>query len=295
MTSSDSLISSIYDPASAAATRTLLAELGAAPNRTLGQNFLINRGVLDRIVETASVSAEDAVLEVGPGLGALTCRLVSRAGQVAAIEKDAQFISLLQRHLPAPNFHLVPGDALQVAWSDLHLPETHVKVVANLPYFISKPMLRRLLEDWRPHLQSATLTVQREVADRIAAPPNTSAYGPMAIMTQLYASARRVFDISPGSFLPPPAVTSSVVHIQIKPAPSVHLEDERVFWNVVRVAFGQRRKQLGKVLQSIISDKTALASILETQSINPQRRGETLNLEEFARLSNYLATLKSEF
>lgn len=292
MLTDSAALATIYDPASAAATRALLHEIGATPNRTLGQNFLINKGALDRTVTTAQVTLDDAVLEIGPGLGALTCRLVQQAAQVTAIEKDAQFIGLLQRHLPAANLHIVGGDALKVTWEDLKLPQQDVKVVANLPYSISKPMLRRLMEEWRPHLHSAIIMVQREVADRIVAVPATPAYGPMAIMTQLYGSAKRVFDLSPGSFLPPPEVTSSVVRIEITQAPNAHLEDERLFWNVVRTAFGQRRKQLGKVLQTIIHDKHRLAVILNEQGIDPQRRGETLSLEEFARLSNTISTDK---
>ncbi|MDQ3814168.1 MAG: 16S rRNA (adenine(1518)-N(6)/adenine(1519)-N(6))-dimethyltransferase RsmA [Armatimonadota bacterium] len=278
-----------YDPATSTATRALLREIGATPNRTLGQNFLINGGALDRIVATAEVSSDDHVLEIGPGLGALTCRLVRHASHVVAVEKDRQFMDLLHRHLPVDNFRLVPGDALQLAWDELGLPEQGVKVVANLPYSISKPMLRRLMEEWRPHLVSATLTVQREVAERIVATPGTATYGPMALMAQLYGMARRVFDISPGSFLPPPEVVSSVVHIVMRPTPAVALADERYFWRVVNAAFAQRRKQLGNTLRAIIPDKDVLLNILRELNIDPQRRGETLSLQEFARLSEQLA------
>ena len=276
----------IYDPASPAATRALLRELGAAPNRTLGQNFLINPGALDRIVATARLEKTDAALEIGPGLGALTTRLIETAGQVCAIEKDAQFLDLLGAKLPS--LHLIPGDALKVAWSDLQLPEQGVKVVANLPYSISKPMLRRLMEEWRPHLQSATLTVQKEVAERIVALPNTSAYGPMAIMCALHGKAQKVFDIGPGSFLPPPEVTSAVVHIQMRETPATEIADEKFFWAVVRAAFGQRRKQLGNTLRAVQSDKAKLSAALQDSNIDPQRRGETLSLEEFATLSAHL-------
>jgi 16S rRNA (adenine1518-N6/adenine1519-N6)-dimethyltransferase len=281
---------SIYDPASAPATQALLREIGAAPNRTMGQNFLISGGVLDRIVATAAVSEQDSVLEVGPGLGSLTCRLVRAAGQVAAIEKDRQFIGLLARHLPAPNLRVLEGDALQVPWSELELPEQGVKVVANLPYFISKPMLRRLLEEWRAHFTSLTILVQREVADRIVAQPATPAYGPMAIMSQLYGAPVRAFDVKPGSFLPPPNVTSSVVHIRVLEVPRIALRDERFFWRVVNAAFGQRRKQLANTLRAVIADKDALAVALNEGGIDPQRRGETLSLDEFARLSDLLST-----
>lgn len=277
-----------YDPASAGAAQALLRELGAAPNRTMGQNFLVKGDVLDRIAATGEVGREDHVLEIGPGLGALTCRLTRAAAQVVAVEKDAQFIALLARHLPAPNLRVLRGDALRVTWDELGLPDEGVKVVANLPYFISKPMLRRLLEEWRPHLRSLTVLVQREVADRIVAAPATPAYGPMALMAQLYGEARRVFDVRPGSFLPPPNVMSSVVHIAVRPTPRLHLRDERFFWRVVTAAFGQRRKQLGNTLRAVAPDKNELAVALHAADIDPQRRGETLSLEEFARLADIL-------
>jgi 16S rRNA (adenine1518-N6/adenine1519-N6)-dimethyltransferase len=278
-----------YDPASPVATRALLRELGAAPNRTLGQNFLINPGALDRIVTTAQLIKSDYALEIGPGLGALTTRLLDNAAHVCAIEKDPQFLDLLRVKLPG--LHLVAGDALKVSWDDLQLPKSNVKVVANLPYSISKPMLRRLMEEWRPQLQSATLTVQKEVAERIVAAPNTSAYGPMAIMCALHGKAQKIFDIAPGSFLPPPEVTSSVVHIEMRPTPAIEIADEKWFWSVVRAAFGQRRKQLGNTLRAVQSDKTKLHSALQSSEIDPQRRGETLSLQEFATLAAHLKSL----
>ncbi len=276
-----------YDPASSHATRAILRQLGAVPNRTLGQNFLINPEALDRIVATAQVQPTDAVLEIGPGLGALTTRLVACAAQVSAIEKDQQFLNLLGEKLPG--LHLIAGDALKIAWDVLQLPETDVKVVANLPYSISKPMLRRLMEEWRPHLLSATLTVQKEVADRIVAAPDTSAYGPMAIMCALHGHAKKVFDIAPGSFLPPPEVTSSVVHIEMRRTPAVVVDNEVFFWHVINAAFGQRRKQLGNTLRKVKDDKEQLLAALSACRIDPQRRGETLSLEEFAHLAKELA------
>jgi 16S rRNA (adenine1518-N6/adenine1519-N6)-dimethyltransferase len=279
----------MFDPASPAVTRDLLREIGAAPNRTLGQNFLVNGGALDRIVATAGVSKSDSVLEIGPGLGSLTCRLVRSAARVTAIEKDPPLLELLQRHLPAENLRLVGGDALRVEWNTLELPSRDVKVVANLPYSISKPMLRRLMEEWRSHFSSLTILVQREVADRIVAAAGTSAYGPMALMAQLHGEPHRVFDIRPGSFLPPPQVVSSVVHIEVRQTPRVELHNEPFFWHVVRAAFGQRRKQLGNTLRAVIADKDVLADTLRDIKIDPQRRGETLSLDEFAALANRLS------
>lgn len=276
----------LFDSASPGKARELLDEMGVAPNKTLGQNFLVSATILDRIVAASGVTSEDAVLEVGPGLGALTCRLARLADKVVAVEKDGAFVDVLHRHLPLPNLHIHHGDALRVEYKDLMLPETGVHVVANLPYFISKPMLRRFIEEWRPHLKSITVLVQREVADRLVAEPATNAYGPMAIMSHLWGEAERVFDVKPGSFLPPPNVTSSVVHIKLNQTPRVHLENEAHFWRTITAAFGQRRKQLGNTLRAVENDKEKLLAWLEANKIDPMRRGETLSLDEFAGLSN---------
>ena len=276
----------LFDSASPGAARALLAEMGAEPNKTLGQNFLVSGTILDRIVAASGTTKDDAVLEIGPGLGALTCRLARAADRVVAVEKDYPYVDLLHRHLPLPNLHLHHGDALRVEYTDLMLPGENVRVVANLPYFISKPMLRRLLEEWRPHLKSITVLVQREVADRIIAAPGTSAYGPMGIMASLWGDASRVFDVKPGSFLPPPNVTSSVVHIEVRQSPRVVLNDEAKFWRIITAAFGQRRKQLGNTLRAIENDRDVLNAWLERANIDGQRRGETLSLQEFATLSD---------
>ena len=279
----------IFDPASAPATRALLREIGAVPNKTLGQNFLVNGQILDKIVSTAQVSVEDRVLEIGPGLGSLTCRLVRAARQVVAVEKDPPLRELLSKHLPAPNLTIIGDDALRVSWDALGLPDSGVKVVANLPYSISKPMLRRLLEEWRPHFSTLTILVQREVADRIVAQPATPEYGPMAIMAHLYSDAKRVFDVRAGSFIPPPNVLSSVVHIQIRAQPRLDLANEKFFWSVVRAAFGQRRKQLINTLRAVCDDDNRLQNALQSCDIDPKRRGETLSLQEFAALSQTIA------
>lgn len=277
-----------YDPAQVAVARAMLTTLGAAPNRTLGQNFLVNAPALDRICATAQLAKNDAVLEIGPGLGALTVRLLRDAGQVAAIEKDRAFAAFIREKMRGDAFRLIEGDALDVAWNDLGLPPTGVKVVANLPYSISKPMLRRLLEEWRPHLQSATVLVQREVADRLVGAPGTREYGPMSLMAELYARVRPAFDIAPESFLPPPAVVSTVVHLELLPQPSLQLANEAFFWRVVRAAFAQRRKTLGNTLKSI-APREQLAPVFERLGIDPIRRGETLSLAEFSALSGALA------
>ncbi len=280
-----------FDPADGRATREALALLGHAPNRTMGQNFLVNRQARDRICDVAALGGADSVLEIGPGLGSLSAELARRAARTVAIEKDPRFAAFLREKLPPARFRLVEGDALRVGWDELSLPEHNVKVVANLPYSASKPLLRRLLEEWRWHFSTVTVMVQREVADRLTAAPDGEHYGPMALMATLHTHARREFDVAAGSFMPPPTVTSSVVHLVIRAAPAVELRSEPFFWHVVRAAFGQRRKQLGNTLRAVQSDRDKLKAALESCSIDPQRRGETLSLPEFAALSHALLDL----
>lgn len=276
------------DPVGRGAVRAILQQLDASPNRLLGQNFLVDKNARDKILTTARVNESDAVLEIGPGLGALTCKLVGAAGQVAAVEKDRVLFDYLQAHGNSPNLHLVSGDALRVDWSTLALPDENVKVVANLPYSISKPFLRRVYEEWRPHLQSATLMLQKEVAERLVARPSTGAFGPMAIMAGLWSETKIAFHLSPGAFFPPPEISSSVVHIVLRDSPRVVVDNEKFFWRVVTAAFTQRRKQLANTLRAVVSDKAILTTAMLELNIDPQRRGETLSLEEFAALANHL-------
>ncbi len=276
-----------FDPADYAVARSALGSLGARPNKTLGQNFLLDPAALDAICDVARLEASDAVLEIGPGLGALTVRLLARAGRVTAIEKDAKFAGFVAKKLRREGFRLVTGDALEVSWESLELPATGAKVVANLPYSISKPVLRRLLEEWRPHLSSATVLVQREVAHRLTAPPDSEHYGPMSIMAHLYTRAQIHFDIAPEAFLPPPQVTSTVIHFDMLPSPALELRSETQFWATVRAAFGQRRKNLGNTLRPLAS-REVLASAFEVTGVDPKRRGETLSPTEFEALARAL-------
>jgi len=275
------------DTASLATVRAILADLGTSPNKTLGQNFLVNATVLNRIVATAKVTDQDHVLEIGPGLGALTQRLVANAGAVTAIEKDHCLLQWLQCQswILESNTTLIGADALKISWTDTDLPDQNVKIVANLPYSVSKPLLRNIMETWRPHLQSATIMVQKEVALRLTAKPGGADWGPMSIMAQLYSEAALCFDIAPGSFWPAPAVTSSVVHLDLLPEPSIPLADEALFWKIVRAAFSQRRKQLLNSLRPLVSDKATLQKILDICSIESSRRPQTLKIPELSRLT----------
>ncbi|PQV65472.1 dimethyladenosine transferase [Abditibacterium utsteinense] len=276
-----------YDPSQIDVARDTLTSLGASPNKTLSQNFLVDSLIIENTIEVAKIASSDAILEIGPGLGALTVRLLRDGGQVVSIEKDRAFAAFLRNKLRGPNFSLVEGDALDVEWNDLKLPETKVKLVANLPFSISKPMLRRIMEEWRPRLSSATVLVQREVADRLISVPGTREYGPLTIMSALYARVSRAFDVPPESFLPPPNVVSTVVHIELLDAPTLALKNEKFFWQVVRAAFSQRRKTLGNTMKTI-APREITAPAFEKLGIDPMRRGETLSLLEFSDLSDAL-------
>lgn len=280
-----------FDPSQVSVARDTMGSLGIVPNRTLGQNFLINGDALDRIVATAQLEPGESALEIGPGLGALTVRLLEATPSVVSIEKDRDLAKFLRRKLS--KLTLIEGDALDVEWESLGLPETGVKIVANLPYSISKPILRKFLEDWRPHLTSATVLVQREVADRLVSAPGTRDYGPMSVMATLYSNARKVFDIAPGSFLPPPNVVSTVVHLEMRAEPAITLSNEKYFWTLVRAAFGQRRKTLGNTLK-VLAPRETLTHAFEATQIDPTRRGETLSLEEFGKLSDTLRALVAQ-
>jgi len=278
-----------YDPAQPGVARETLTALGASPNKTLSQNFLVDAEIIENTVRAAQIQKSDTVLEIGPGLGALTVRLLRDGGQIVSIEKDRAFAAFLRNKLRGPQFSLVEGDALDVDWRDLKLPETQVKLVANLPFSISKPMLRRIMEEWRPHLSSATVLLQREVADRLISQPGTREYGPLTIMSALYARVSRAFDVPPEAFLPPPNVVSSVVHIELLDAPTLALKNEKFFWQVVRAAFSQRRKTLGNTMK-MVAPREITSPAFEKLNIDPMRRGETLSLLEFSDLSEALET-----
>ena len=273
-----------FDPAEYEVARSTLGSLGAQPNKSLGQNFLLDKDALDAICDAAGLQPTDSVLEIGPGLGALTVRLLARAGHVTSIEKDTKFAAFIAKKLKREGFKLVEGDALDVAWESLALPDANAKIVANLPYSISKPVLRRIIEEWRPHLSSATVLVQREVAFRLTAPADTEHYGPMSVMAQLYTRPEIVFDIAPEAFLPPPKVVSTVVRFEMLPVPSIELASESRFWTTVRAAFGQRRKTLGNTLKPLAS-REKMAQVFEQTGVDPRRRGETLSIQEFENLA----------
>ena len=278
--------------------------------RYLGQNFLYDPSILKRIVQAAELDAEDLVVEIGPGPGRLTKMLAERVKKVIAIELDENLFRKLKSELAEyKNVELIHGDALKYSYENL--PE--FKVVANIPYYITTPIIFRLLEikqtypietkktteiilprpplvkggrgDYRArkNLESMTLTVQKEVAERIVATPGGKDYGVLSIMVQYYAKPCLKFIIPKEAFRPVPKVDSAVIHIKILARPSVDVENDKIFFRTVKTAFSQRRKMLSNSLKSMCGD---VKEWLDKAGIDPNRRPETLSIEEFARLAN---------
>jgi 16S rRNA (adenine1518-N6/adenine1519-N6)-dimethyltransferase len=267
-----------------------LREYGIFPKKSLGQHFLIDRNILNKVVRTAQVSQEDVVLEVGPGLGEMTLALARKAKKVIAVEIDPKLMEILENKLVGiKNVELVKSDILEVNLKSLVARERQlIKVVANLPYQISTPLLFRFIES-KEVFSTLTLMLQKEVAERVVALPGKKEYGPLSIFSQLFLNLSIRFFVKPSAFFPLPKVESAVVHIVLREKPIVELEDEKWFKKVVRGCFSYRRKTLANALKH--SGLTLPGSIelrLEEIGIDPRRRAETLSIQEFVHLAEAL-------
>ena len=247
----------------------------------LGQNFLSDSSILGNIIRSAGLSSDDTVVEIGPGPGRLTRMLAETAKRLIAIELDPELYQRLKGDFIAyRNVEIIHGDALKFPYETLG----EFKVVANIPYYITTPIIFRLL-DAKKYLKSMTLTIQKEVAERIVAHPGGKAYGVLTIMIQYFAETELKFIIPKEAFKPMPKVDSAVVHMKILEQPSVSVKDEKIFFRLVKTAFSHRRKTLSNSLKGLGED---IRDVMAAAEIDPQRRPETLSLEEFARLSDAL-------
>jgi 16S rRNA (adenine1518-N6/adenine1519-N6)-dimethyltransferase len=262
--------------------RHLLQRYGLHPKKGLGQNFLVEESALRRIVTAADLTESDTVLEIGPGLGALTRHLAAAAGRVVAVELDDRFIPVLREQLAAvSNVELIEGDIL--ALDPAALVGGPYKVVANLPYYITAAVLRHLLES-TPRPELMVLTVQLEVAQRLTAQPGEMSL--LAISVQYYGPVRQVARIKAGSFYPRPEVDSAVVRVDLDRDPPLTGPDERCFFRVVRAGFSQRRKQLRNSLKAGLGiPAKEVEAALTAAGIDPRRRAETLSLDEWGKLA----------
>jgi 16S rRNA (adenine1518-N6/adenine1519-N6)-dimethyltransferase len=277
----------LYSPT---AVRDLLRRYDIRPSRRRGQNFLIDRGALNRVLAAAELAPEDEVLEIGPGLGVLTRALAERCRRVVAVEVDERLAGALETETLAglENVELVRADFLELdLGSLLGRFSSRVKVVANIPYSITSPAIARLLEH-ADRLERIVLMVQKEVAERLAALPGTEAYGSLTLLAQFYADVELLGTVSRRCFLPAPEVDSAIIRLRLLPQPRVPDVDPERFFAVVHAAFGQRRKTLLNSLsgsRELGWTREQATAALAAARIDPHRRGETLALEEFARLA----------
>ena len=264
--------------------------------KQFGQNFLIDSSVLEHILSFSEINKDDLIIEIGPGIGTLTEALCERAGFVVAIEIDDKLIPILEENLSArDNFKLIHGDALKVDY--LFLLEEHkefssVKVVANLPYYITTPILMDLLEKKLP-LKSITVMVQKEVALRMKAAPGTKDYGALSLAVQYYSIPEIVQEVPPHCFIPRPNVSSTVIHLQLHKKAPVSVKDTALLFRTVKFSFMQRRKTLVNALSSGFHlDKKRLQDMLSSLSYPENVRGETLRLEDFALISDAIGEMQ---
>ena len=259
-------------------------------SKKLGQNFLIKRGIVDEIVHAAELTPGEPVLEVGPGIGTLTQGLAQSGADVTAIELDRRLLEVLDTTLASyDNVRIIHGDVLKLDVPSImnHKP---FKVVANLPYYITTPIIMSLLESKLP-IERLVVMVQKEVALRMVAKPGTKDYGALSVAVQYYTEPDIVLDVPPKSFLPAPAVTSSVIRCVLRDKPPVDVIDEKLFFRVVKAGFAQRRKTFSNTMKTTGLSKDRIEELLAKANIVGQRRGETFTLQEFADVANAWASL----
>ncbi|MDU4965835.1 MAG: 16S rRNA (adenine(1518)-N(6)/adenine(1519)-N(6))-dimethyltransferase RsmA [Veillonella parvula] len=259
-------------------------------SKKLGQNFLIKRGIVDEIVHAAELTVGEPVLEVGPGIGTLTQGLAQSGADVTAIELDRRLLEVLDTTLASyDNVRIIHGDVLKLDVPTImnHKP---FKVVANLPYYITTPIIMSLLESKLP-IERLVVMVQKEVALRMVAKPGTKDYGALSIAVQYYTEPDIVLDVPPKSFLPAPAVTSSVIRCVLRDKPPVDVIDEKLFFRVVKAGFAQRRKTFSNTMKTTGLTRDRIEELLAKANIDGQRRGETFTLQEFADVANAWAAL----
>lgn len=285
----------IKDIATPTRTRQVLEKYDFTFKKSLGQNFLIDTNILHNIIEAAQLTREKAAIEVGPGIGALSEQLCRAAGSVVCIEIDQRLLPILADTLsPYDNVEIVHGDVLKLDLHQLVAQKLQgyekISVVANLPYYVTTPILMKLLEERLP-LENIVVMIQKEVADRIAARPGTKDYGSLSVAAQFYADAEVAMVVPASVFIPRPNVDSAVIKLSVREKPAVDVADEKLFFQVVRACFAQRRKTILNNLSANLfakDQKDQVVQLLQTASIEPTRRGETLSIDEFARLANVI-------
>lgn len=278
--------------------KEILTKYGFSFSKALGQNFLINPSVCPKMAELSGADKGVGVIEVGPGIGVLTCELAKLADKVVAIELDKRLLPVLDDTLSEyDNIKVINDDVLK---TDLHklineeFQGMDVVVCANLPYYITSPVIMKLLEERLP-IKSITVMVQKEAADRLCAPLGTRQSGAVTVAVNYYAQAQMLFKVSAGSFMPPPKVDSAVIRLDIRNKPTVDVENEQMLFKVIKASFAQRRKTLLNTLSNSLSfTKKELTQVLENIGIAASARAEQLKLEDFAAIANELNRISNK-
>lgn len=281
-------------------TLQILKKYNILANKSLGQNFLIDENIVNRIVQVAEVQKEDLIIEIGPGLGTLTKELLKCAGKVICIELDKRMINILNDRFNDENLCIINDDILKVNLKELIKKEkvgiiNNVKVVANLPYYITTPIIMKLLED-NLDIHSITVMVQREVANRITATPETGNTGAITYAIKYYSKPSIVIDVPSKSFIPEPEVQSSVIKLEILKQPGVNVKSKDLLFKVIKLSFMQRRKTLLNSLTNgnLLNSKAEIENMLNKLGIDIKVRPENLKLDEFAKIADYVYNIKEE-
>ncbi len=272
-------------------TLFIMKKYGITANKRLGQNFLIDEFVIEEICDTAEVSSSDLIIEIGPGIGSLTAVLVEKAGKVISIEIDSKMLKILNdRFKFYNNFELINEDILKVDLNKLinaNLNEkiTKCKIVANLPYYITTPIIIKLLEE-KLNVETITVMVQKEVAERLTAIPGSKNAGAISHLVYYYADSKLAINVYRDSFIPAPDVDSAVINIKFLKEPRIKIDDEKLFFNIIKAAFSQKRKTLvnGLVNNKIFDSKESAEKALTSIGLDTKIRGEKLTLEDFKKI-----------
>ena len=272
-------------------TNFILKKYSIRANKSLGQNFLINQNVVDEIVNSANISKEDLVIEIGPGLGTLTKQLLEKAGKVICVELDERMVRILKdRFSLYDNFEIINQDILKVNLNEIIEKENkNCKIVANLPYYITTPIIMKLLED-KLNIESITVMIQKEVAERLIATPGEKLSGAITYSVYYYCESKKIMEVPPESFIPEPEVTSEVIKLNLRKKEPIEVKNIQKMFQIVKVAFMQRRKTLLNALTngSILKNKNEAAEMFDKLNISSNARAEELTIDQFAEITNYI-------
>ena len=281
--------------------REIKEKYGFRLSKSLGQNFLTDKNIIDEIIEGAGIGPRDLVIEIGPGIGVLTWEAAQRAQKVIAVEIDQNLIPILGETLrEADNIEIVNQDILKTDLNTLieakkaeaeaaDMPLAHVRVIGNLPYYITTPIIMKILEDGVP-ADSITIMMQKEVADRIKAPVGSKNAGAITAAVQFYCNVTQIASVPKEVFIPRPKIDSAVLRLDVLSSPAVEVKDKSIFFECIKKGFGQRRKTILNSLNGVGGiGKEELAKVFEINDIDPQRRAETLSLEEFGKIADTIS------